>query len=172
MFQCKIPRQKLEKQLDDEPHVLCHVSGQFYYYAMYQAMLLNYEVVHKSNFVQTDMLLGGLFLMNMMDESDRVTYKGIEEGFLRLLYERAASFFTKENFGGFLEKDELVRHLHEHTGARFHSYLKKNAFFVEQNNSQLCITDCKVEPGAQLHWKMVKFHSTPIKCRCSTLTKM
>lgn len=101
-----------------------------YYYIMYQAMLMDYTVLHKSNFIQCDMLLAGLLLMENLDE-DGVKLSGIEESYLRILYERGINMFEMESFSEFLDQDELIKHLHEKTGRRFHSYLKYNTFLVE-----------------------------------------
>mmetsp|Transcript_4758 Transcript_4758/g.17849 ORF Transcript_4758/g.17849 Transcript_4758/m.17849 type:complete len:690 (-) Transcript_4758:62-2131(-) len=102
-----------------------------YYYILYQAMLLDCKVMHKSNFVQSDLMLGGLFLMNMLNKDEAVTYEGIEDSFLRILYERAVHCFQKKSFAEFVDKDSLIRFLHEECASRFHGFLKFNAFFVE-----------------------------------------
>jgi hypothetical protein len=105
------------------------ISPFIYYSIMYNAMITDYDVVHVSNFVQSDMLLGGLFLMNELDDGARI--EGIEDMYLRMLYEKAIRCFTKENFKGFLEVGKIINHLHQESGKRFHSYLKYNTFILE-----------------------------------------
>ena len=100
-----------------------------YYYTLYNAMVMDHDIVHKSNFVQGDLLLGGLFLMNDMKNGASIT--GIEDLYLRSVYEKAVRCFTKENFNSFVTVDDFVKHLHENSGKKFHAYLKYSAFFVE-----------------------------------------
>ena len=105
------------------------ISPFVYYSIMYNAMITDFDVVHVSNFVQSDMLLGGLFLMNELD--DCVKIEGIEDMYLRMLYEKAVRCFTKENFKGFLEVGHIINHLHRESGKRFHAYLRYNTFIFE-----------------------------------------
>lgn len=105
-----------------------NLSPIVYYYCLYNAMISEHDIVHKSSIGNGTSLLNGLILMHMV--GDIVTIDGIDDSFLRILYERSTSCFSTHNMKEFLVVDDLVRYLHENAMSRFMKYMRYNMFFV------------------------------------------
>jgi hypothetical protein len=99
-----------------------------YNFCLFVSMVAEHDIVHKSSVVDTSSLLGGLFAMHSI--GDCVSIDGIDDPYLRVLYERSNFCFNQHNLNRFLDIDQLVQYLHENASGKFVNYLKYNAFFV------------------------------------------
>lgn len=107
-----------------------------YYWMLYQLMLESPEVVHKSHLTSLNTFILGLMTQSALGEMG-CTLGGIEDSLLRMILERSMKWIGTQNLNDFIQKDEMVKSLHEGAGRGVESSLRYWAFMVETVRSVL-----------------------------------
>jgi len=110
-------------------------SVQEYYWLLFNLMMRNQEIVHKSHLMNLDTFIFGLLTQSYMIDTNGnnigVTFNGIDDNILRMILERSMHTVKATNIMNIMNMPDLVTHLHQNAGINVENSLKYWTFMTE-----------------------------------------
>ena len=108
---------------------------QEYYWLLFNLMMRNQEIVHKSHLMNLDTFIFGLLSQSYMTDTNGnnigVTFNGIDDNILRMIIERSMHTIKATNIMNIMTMPDLVTHLHQNAGINVENSLKYWTFMTE-----------------------------------------